>query len=223
MSIASEVMGGTPGTQALAQIYGFASSAAQFVFEHIDVLKQADNVLANRCGQVLEAANDGFGMGAETSLIIIGLGQALLGNPLTAGPVVAAGSNPVILTCAAIGAVHYAWKAMSDSEREMILKVVGTAFNVGVELIRSIAAFSFSVIQNLMSRENFEELKRMVSSVAILFGRHLSDVTRALSDRIAEGAHLVYSTAGGVASATRARMPSLPLLVKAKAVKSPTD
>lgn len=63
MSIASEVMGGTPGTQALAQIYGFASNAAQFVFEHIDVLKQADNVLANRCGQVLEAANDGFGMG----------------------------------------------------------------------------------------------------------------------------------------------------------------
>lgn len=223
MSIASEVMGGTPGTQALAQIYGFANNAAQFVFEHIDILKQADNVLANRCGQVLEAANDGFGMGAETSLIIIGLGQALLGNPLTAGSAVAAGSNPIILTCAAIGAVHYAWKAMSDSEREMILKVVGTAFNVGVELIRSIAAFSFSVIQNLMSRENFEELKRMVSSVAILFGRHLSDVTRALSDRIAEGAHLIYSTAGGVASATRARMPSLLRLVKAKALEAPTD
>ena len=223
MNLASGMVGGTPGVQALAQIYGFASNAAQFAFEHIDVLKQADSVLANRCGQVLEAANNGFGMGAETSLIIIGLGQAMLGNPLTAGPLVAAGSNPIVLTCAAIGAVHYAWKAMSDSERETILKVVGTAFNVGVELIRSIAAFSFSVIQNLMSRENFEELKKIVSSTASLFGRHLSDVTRALSDRIAEGAHLVYSTAGGVASATRARMPSLPRLIKAKAVEVPTD
>ncbi|RYG82478.1 MAG: hypothetical protein EON59_14165 [Alphaproteobacteria bacterium] len=197
-----------PALTALAQMYGFAGTAAQFAIDHIGVLKQADNVLANRCGLVLEAANVGFGLGGETALILIGLGQALLGNPLTGAAIGA--TSPIVMTCAAIGAVHYAWKAMSDSERETILKVVSSAFEVGVELIRSVASFSVDVIKNLMSRENFEDLKKSIAEVTAMFGRHLSDVTRALTDKIGEGGQFVYQAAGSVALAARAGIAHLP-------------
>jgi hypothetical protein len=204
-----ETTAATPGLATLLQLYGFAGDAAQFAISHIDMLKQADNALANRCGQVLEAANSGFGVGHETALILVGVGQRLLGNPLIGGLVVSASGNPIVMTCAAIGAIHYGWKAMSDSEREQFLAAVGSAFRIGVELVRSIASFAFDLIQTLMSRENFEELKRMVSNAAEALGRHLSDITRLLSDRIWESAHYVYTTAEGAASSAWARVPNI--------------
>ncbi len=199
----------TPGVGVLSQLYGFAGNAATFALEHVETLKAADNVLANRCGQVLEAASIGFGVGAETALVLIGVGQSLLGNPLTTGAIVTGPGNPIVMTCAAIGAIHYGWKALSDKERDVLLGTVGTAFNVGVEFVRSIASFALDLIQTLMSRENMEELKRMVAVAAETFGRHLSDITRLLSDRLREGARLVYSTANGAATTAWAHVPSL--------------
>lgn len=199
----------------LSKLYGFVGSAASFAVEHIDTLKTAENVLANRCGQVLEAANVGFGMGAETALILIGVGQGLLGNPLTGAAALAA-SNPIVMTCAAIGAIHYGWKAMSTKEQEALLTNVSAAFKVGVEFIRSITRFAFELIQTLMSRENFGELKKLVATAAAAFGRHLVDVTGAVSDRIAEGAKYVSvvagtaaRSAGGAASSVWSRVPKL--------------
>jgi hypothetical protein len=197
------------GIRVLTQLYGFAGDAAQFAFQHIDTLKAADSLLANRCGQVLEAANAGFGVGSETALVVIGVGQALLGNPLTGGVVAAGASNPVVMTCAAIGAIHYGWKAMSEKEREALLATVSAAFAVGVEFIRSVTRFVVELIQALMSRENFEELKKMVANAAATFGRHLSDVTRALSDRVAEGARYVSGAAGSAAITVWSRVPRL--------------
>lgn len=197
------------GMGVLSQLYGFAGSAASFAVEHIETLKAADNVLANRCGQVLEAASIGFGVGSETAMVLIGVGQGLLGNPLTGGAIAVGPGNPIVMTCAAIGAIHYGWKAMNDTERDLLLGTVGAAFNVGVEFVRSIASFAFDLIQALMSRENMEELKRLVAVAAEAFGRHLSDVTRLLSDRLREGARLVYSTANGAASTAWAHVPSL--------------
>jgi hypothetical protein len=175
------------GATMLSQMYGFTGDAAQFTVQHIDTLKQADSILANRCGQVLEAANVGFGVGTDTALLLIGVGQALLGNPLSGG-IVASGGNPLIMTCAAIGAVHYGWNAMSDQEREVLLNTVGAAFRVGVEFIRSVARFSIEMIQALLSKGNFDEMKKMVADAAAAFGRHLSDITKALSDKVREGA-----------------------------------
>lgn len=203
--------GVTAGVSALSQLYGFGASAARFAVEHIETLKQADNLLAARCGHVLEAANAGFGVGGETALVLIGVGQTLLGNPLAGGAVLVAAHNPVVMTCAAIGAIHYGWKAMNDREREALLRSVGTAFDVGIELVRSIASFAYNLIQKLMSKENFAELKRMVTGVAKVFGRHFSDVSRLLSDRIREAAGAVGSTVGGAASAAWALAPSVRL------------
>jgi hypothetical protein len=192
----------------LAQLYGFAGDAAQFAINHIETLKEADSILANRCGQVLEAANLGFGVGAETALVLIGVGQGLLGNPLTAASAVPAGANPIVMTCAAIGAIHYGWNAMNEGEREALLTNVSSAFKVGVEFIRSIARFAMDVIQALMSRDNLEELKNLVATAAAAFGRHLSDVTRALSDRVLEGARYFSGAASGAATLVWSYIPS---------------
>nr|WP_314444439.1 hypothetical protein [uncultured Sphingomonas sp.] len=200
----------------LSQLYGFAGSAAKFAVEHIETLKAAENILANRCGQVLEAANVGFGMGAETALILIGVGQGLLGNPLTGATAVSA-TNPIVMTCAAVGAIHYGWKAMSDNERDALLSSVSAAFKVGVEFIRSVANFALDVIQSLMSRENLEQLKKMVVSAAATFGRHLSDITGAFSDRVAESAKYVSAAAGRAGNSVWARLPS----IRAKSPRKP--
>jgi hypothetical protein len=197
------------GAAALSHLYSFTSSAAQFAVEHIEALKQAESVVANRCGQVLEAANQGFGVGAETALVLIGVGQALLGNPLTGGAV-ASGANPIVMTCAAVGAIHYGWNAMSDREREALLKTVGEAFNVGVELIRSVARFTVDTIKALMSAENIAELKRMVADVAAGFGKMMSEITKAVSDRIYEGSAYVVGTVGSAASLAWSYVPGFP-------------
>jgi hypothetical protein len=167
----------TAGVKTLSHLYGFASGTAKFAVEHIETLKQADSGVANRCGQVLEALNHGFGVGAESSLVLIGLGQSLLGNPLTGSVAVAGGANPIVMTCAAIGAIHYGWNAMSEKEREALLRTVSDAFAVGVELIRSIARFAVDTIKALMSAENIAELRRMVADVAAGFGTRLSEIT----------------------------------------------
>jgi len=208
MSILTGLAGST-GMTTLGQLYGFASSAAQFAAEHIETLKSADNLLANKCGLLLEQAVAGWGMGSETALLVIGIGQHLLGNPLTAGVAMTPGVNAVVVTCAALGAIHYGWKAMSDEDREMLVTTVGSAFAVGAELIRSIASFAYDKLKALMSAENMAELRKLVADVAGAFGTRLSEITRKLSDRLAERSSYAIATAGGAASAAWARVPAL--------------
>jgi hypothetical protein len=192
------IAAGSTGLASLAKLYGFAAPAAVFITQHIDTLKSADNILANRCGLVLEATQQGFGVGGEVGLMVIGLGQAILGNPLAGKVAVAGGTNPVVLTCAAIGAIHYGWSAMSQGEKDKLVNQVATAFKVGVELVRSLATFTLSTIRAVLSRQNVEELKRYVRHAAALFGHRLSDVTHKISDRIHEGATAVRGLASRV-------------------------
>ncbi len=117
--------------------------------------------------------------------------------------------NVVVITCAALGAIHYGWKAMLDEDWEILVNAVGKAFKVGAELIRSIATFAYDKLKALMSAENMAELRKLVSSVAAGFGTRLSEITRKLSDRLAEGSSYALSTAGGAASTAWSRMPSL--------------
>jgi hypothetical protein len=90
MQLAQEI-GSSVGVSALTQLYGVTTDAALFAAQHVETLKSLDNVLANRCGLVLEASIDGFGMGREIALVVIGIGQAILGNPLTSAAVSPAG------------------------------------------------------------------------------------------------------------------------------------
>jgi hypothetical protein len=114
------------------------------------------------------------------------------------------------MTCAAIGAIHYGWNAMSDRERQAILGKVGAAFSLGVELIRSLAEFVLRLIKALLSAANVAELKRMVAEAAAIFGTRLSDITHALRDRVSEGARGTFALAANTASRARTVLPSLP-------------
>lgn len=203
------VVGQSTGLTALSNLYGFTASAAHFAVQHIETLKSADNLLANRCGAILEAANAGFGVGTETALVLIGIGQSLLGNPLAGGAVLPAGGNPIVMTCAAIGAIHYGWKAMSAAEREQLLATVSKAFEIGVEFVRSLTRFAVDMIKALMSAANMAELKAMVAEAAATFGRRLSQITRATSDRLIEGSQLILAITKGTALRARSLVPTI--------------
>jgi hypothetical protein len=170
------------GAMALVQLYGF-DTVGGFVLSHVETLKASENALANRCGEVLDAVHAGFGVGGESSLIVIALGRTLLGGGLAPAAGVATLTNPVTLTCAAIGAIHYGWNALSENEKATVLDAVSKAFSVGKELVRSIAGFALRTIKDLLSKENLAELRRALSDGASAFGQRLGDITRTIADR----------------------------------------
>lgn len=61
--------------------------------------------------------------------------MALL-DPLSATEaILAAPFNPLVMTCAAVGAIYYGWGALSEQERTETLEKLSNGLNVGVELI----------------------------------------------------------------------------------------
>jgi phage-related protein len=102
------------------------------------------------------------------------------------------------MTCGAVGAIVYGWKALSDDERNAILEKLTAAFDVGVELIRSIIQYVINGMRELLSSDSVADLKRMVAGAANAFGRSLSDVTHAVKDRIFD---LATSVSDGVSNA----------------------
>jgi hypothetical protein len=198
----------SPGLTTLASLYGFTVSAAQFAVQHIDVLKAADNELARRCGFILEATSKGFDIGADKALLLIGVGQSLLGNPLTGALAASGPGNPIVMTCAAIGAIHYGWNAMSDKERDRVLLAVSKAFEVGVEFVHSIARFAIETIRSLMSSEQLAELKQIVAEAAATFGRRLRQITHPVFDRAVQAPKVALLAVGGLASKAWSLVPS---------------
>jgi hypothetical protein len=206
------LLSGSDGLASIAQLYGIKGRPELFAAKHIELLKNADFELANRAGEVLQATNDGFGMTAQTAFLVIGVGQALLGNPLNATVVTttAVAANPLVMTCAAVGAIVFGWQALKDDEREALLGTVSRAFSVGVELIRSVATFAIEKFKALLpTKEQLAELKRIVGEGAAYFGRTLGQVTGALSDLLWESTQRAAAIAGDAASTAWSYVPSL--------------
>ena len=175
----------SPIMKSIALMYGIGSSASDFVDQHIQDMKGSENPTVSRTGSVLEMVKFGFGVGYITSVVVIAAGQYLLGNTLAAiGTVATAATltNPIAMTCAAVGAVYYGWGALSDAERNTILDNLSKGLEVGIEFIKSIIAFVVDTTKNLLSSKNFEEMKGYISSAAAVFGKTLGDVTNKLSD-----------------------------------------
>lgn len=196
------------GAIALAQLYGF-DSPGSFLLSHIETLRQSENALANRCGAVLEAAHAGFQVGSETSLIVIGLGRTVLGGGVAPVTAVGAVTNPIALTCAAIGAIHYGWNALSEEERTAITDHVSKTFSVGREIVRSLADFVLRTIKASLSQDNIAELKRVVSEGASAFGRRIGDITHSISDRSRDLYDRTSGRLSGLAAAVPAQLPRL--------------
>ncbi|NTU50191.1 MAG: hypothetical protein HGA87_04790 [Desulfobulbaceae bacterium] len=171
-------------------LYGFANSTNDFVNNHIDDMQQSEKPTISRTGRVLEMAKHGFGIGYITPIAIIAAGQLILGNSLSAVTTVASAAtltNPIAMTCAAVGAIYYGWNALSDEEKSEMLEKLSNGLSIGAELIKSIIRFVIDKTKELWNSENLAEIKRNISSAAEIFGKTLGDVTHKISDKLADG------------------------------------
>ncbi|MGQ0510399.1 MAG: hypothetical protein ACT4P9_07265 [Betaproteobacteria bacterium] len=170
-------------------LYGTAKDINTFIDEHIEALKASDNHTISRTGRVIEAAKYGFGIGYSVPILIISAGQLILGNPLSAATAIASAAtftNPLAMTCAAVGAIYYGWGALSEIERTEICEKLHKGLEVGVELTKAVVQFVIAKTKEFLSPENFKEFKRFVGDAAATFGRTLGDITGAIRDRVTD-------------------------------------
>ena len=176
--------------QAIKGLYHIAGEVNTFVDEHIEKLKASDTPLIASTGRVLEAAKYGFGLGYVSSFTIIAVGQYLLGNTLAAIATVATAvtlTNPIAMTCAAIGAIYYGWNALTDKERNQIIERLSDGLALGVELIRSMVEFVIRKTKDLMTSHQLEDVKEFVKTQAALFGKSLHEITHKFGDLVRDG------------------------------------
>ena len=188
---------------AAAAVSGGASVAIQAneaADQTISKLKASENITVNRIGRVLEGTKFGFLMGYVTPSILMATGVVLTtGDLLTAvGGGIAVLSNPIAGVCAAVGAIYFGWKALSDEERSKVLEQVGSFLNVGFEMIKSVINFALNLMKDLLSADNIAELKQTVSDAAEVVGRHISDITRAVKDKASKVAETFSRAASNV-------------------------
>lgn len=180
--------------KAIYGLYGMTGSINDFLDIHIDMMKASDNSTVSQTGRVIESAKFGFGMGYMSSVVIVAAGQYLLGNTLAAVGTVASAAtltNPIAMTCAAVGAIYYGWSALSDKEREAILGNLTKGLEMGAELIKSIIQFLISKTKELVSAKSIAEFKNYIKTYAGKFGKSLYDVTGKMADLVVGAAEMV--------------------------------
>jgi len=196
----------TPIVEAIRLLYGTAKTINEFIDEQIDSMKSSAKEAVQVCGKILEGVKYGFGIGYATSIVAITVGHLLMGNPLSAGGTLISGvsgvavfTNPIAMTCAAIGAIYYGWNALDEHEKEAIIERVVNDFKIGVELIKAIINYVITKTKELMSSDALADIKGYVQESAKKFGKTLSDVTRNLKDKVFDTAEYVKDKAGDVA------------------------
>lgn len=188
----------SPFAVAIKSLYGVAVELNVFIDEHIDSMKSSANSTISRTGAVLEGAKFGFGLGYISSVIIIAGGQILLGNTFAAVSEVATAaalSNPMAMTCAAVGAIYFGWNALSDEERDNILEKLAEGVQVGKELIKSVFAYVIDWFKSINDSVFIKELKEDIRDAAVIFHKNLSDVTKSAADKADELLKTVTATA----------------------------
>ena len=172
----------------------------EFVNEHIAQLVSSDNEVIARTGFVLARASEGFGLGHRVPLSLIAMGQTMLGVDLAvATPFLA--SNPAAFTAAAIGAVYWGYRALSDDEKVQLHALIAEAFDFGVELVKMIADFCIKTLKSVLDSEAFAELRRYVAEAANAAGSSLYEVTGRIYDRVSEVANSAKNAATSVGTA----------------------
>lgn len=193
-------------TKAIKGLYGMAGDINEYIDKHIEDMTRSDNPTIARTGRVFEMAKLGFGIGYVGSVVIIAVGQYLLGNTFAAIASVATAAtlaNPIAMTCAAIGAILYGWNALSDEEKNAILDKLSGGLEIGIELIRSIVNFVIDAAKRVMDSKVLKDLKSFIAEKAALFGRSLSDVTHSTLDAISDAGAAVKKHTGIAITETR--------------------
>ncbi|MDD5435457.1 MAG: hypothetical protein PH343_08515 [Nitrospira sp.] len=186
-------------------LYKVTNDINDFINEHIDQMKNAENPTIARTGRVLEMAKFGFGIGYITSVVVIAAGQLLLGFTLEALQTLGSAavfSNPIAMTCAAVGAIYYGWHALTDQEKDEIIEKLSKGLNTGKELIKSIVSFIIEKTKEIWNSDNLTEIKKYISSVAKAFGKTLGDVTHRFADIISDTGTNIKTKTGEVLDRT---------------------
>lgn len=168
---------------AITSLYRVTGDLNTWVDKHLQEMQASDNLTVSRTGKVLEGAKFGFGIGLIAPIGIIAVGQFLLGHPLNAAYTVATGSNPLSMTCAAIGAIYFGWNALSNDEQQDALDKLSKGLEIGIELIKSLIHYIICGLKELLDPKHLEALKGFIKVSAESFGKKLSDITRTLTDK----------------------------------------
>jgi hypothetical protein len=169
--------------KAITSLYQVTGEINTWVDKHLQDMQASDNLTVSRTGKVLEGAKFGFGIGFIAPIGIIAVGQFLLGHPLNAAVTIATGSNPLSMTCAAIGAIYFGWNALSNDERQDALDKLSKGLEIGIELIKSLIHYVICGVKDLLDPKHLEALKDFIKVSAESFGNKLSDITRTFSDK----------------------------------------
>jgi hypothetical protein len=192
----------SPIVAAIKVMYRTAGQFNDWLDEHIEELKRSDNPLIASTGRVLEGAKFGFGVGYVASTALIAVGQYLLGNTFAAITTAASAavlSNPIAMTCAAIGAIYFGWKALTDKEREQVLEHLAAGLTLGVEMIRAFVDFAIRRSRELLDPSQAEGAKKFIKAQAEAFGHTLYDVTKQIGDFASDSADSIAEKAGQAA------------------------
>jgi hypothetical protein len=176
-----------PITAAIAAMYSIGKNINDFMDEHIENMKSSEDPVIASTGRVLGGAKFGFGLGYLSSVAIIAVGQVILGNTLAAVTTVGSAAiltNPIAMTCGAIGAIYYGWKALTNQEKERILDKITTGLEIGVELIKSLIDFVTKTMTDLFDPKHLAKLKEFVKTQAQQFGKSLYSITKTMSDGV---------------------------------------
>lgn len=175
--------------QAIGGLYGVVGDMNTWMDRHIQDMQASDNVTISRTGKVLEGAKLGFCLGYTVPVTVIAVGQFLLGNTLAAVATIGSAgtfTNPIAMTCAAVGAIYYGWNALSDDERADALDKLSKGLEVGIELIKSVIRYVVEGLSALMSSKHLAEFKEFISDGAKRFGKTLYDVTHDVTDKLSQ-------------------------------------
>jgi uncharacterized protein YaaW (UPF0174 family) len=177
--------------KAIQSLYGVAGSLNDFVDRHIASLEASPDQSIARAGRVLRGAKQGLFVGYAAPVVLMAVGHLLLGNPLSAmGTVLSAAtlSNPVASTCAAIGAIWFGWKALSEAEQKALIDKLSEGFAMAADVIRRVISFALDSLKSTFSSKELTALKALLVESAAKAGRSLYAITGQLKD-------LVYSPA----------------------------
>lgn len=193
----------SPYVEAIRALYSITKSIDEFMDEHIDLMKKSENPSVVKVGTILGGAKYGFGVGYMTSTTIMAAGQLLLGNTLAAVKVAATAAtltNPISMTCAAVGAIYFGWNALSEKEKNKILENLTEGLQIGVEMIKSIIEYVIKLFKAAGDSRLYADLKKYVSNSAKLFGRTLSDITRKMTDKLSDASDIAYDVSKNIAN-----------------------
>ena len=121
-----------PIIAAIKAIYGITGEINSYISGLIESMKKSANKTIEQTGRVLEGAKMGFGIGYITPVATIATGQMILGHPFLAAATIATSPvNPMAMTCAAVGAIYFGWKALADDDRNGMIEKLQAGLELG--------------------------------------------------------------------------------------------